>query len=114
MEKVIKQYVYYKQNRVGLMYAMALDNVSYAVNVSLVNPGRTLPNGKRVGADRFDKGIAEDIAIAKIVKNEPLPKVLVGRSKRANAIARQFLHFRERAECFFQDKNERALVNSLY
>lgn len=109
MKNSIKQWVYNDDKGiVGLMYAMSVDDNTYAVNISLVNPGREVVTGKRVGYDKFDKNIAEKMVVAKIAMNDPLPKIVTRtpNTRRAKAIYRQFNNFiHDRAPRFFKGKS---------
>lgn len=108
MKQAIKQYVYYKNNKVGLMYAMALNNGTYGVNISLANPGREISKGTLVDHDRFDKEVGHNIALYRVINDVPLPKFIFSpRSKRTVEISRQFSNFCDRSASFFKDKSLR-------
>lgn len=98
--------------KIGVAVAMALDEKRYGVNISLVNPGRTIRGGKIVGGDKFDVDIATKIAIAKIVSGDTLPFVAVETpfTKRGAHIRQQVDYFRQAAAKVFKDKSEVVVV----
>jgi len=94
--------------KIGVAVAMVTDELHYAINVSLVNPGRHQRGGKLVGFDKFDKHIATKLAIGKIVSGEPVPHVVYEEplTHRAKSIQQQVNLFRQQAGKVFKDKEE--------
>ncbi len=108
--------------KIGAMIAMAIDEKSYAIGVSLVNPGVevAIPKAEKkalgiprgvvnvVGADVFDKHIAVSVAAGHAVTGEPLPYVVTSTptTRRATVIRAQFENFRIQAAKVFKDKTE--------
>lgn len=91
-------------NRIGVVVAKVLDSKTYGIHVSLTNP-----------MDEFDKDIALNLALGKLVVGEKLPDIIVKpyTTKRARNIKTQFDTFSESVAIVFKDKKPCAL-NSFY
>jgi len=92
--------------KIGACVAMVLDDEHYGLNISLVNPGRSVRGGKQVDADKFDRTTAVRVAIAKIVEGDPLPYVVTSTptTNRASNIWKQVDEFQQQAARVFKDK----------
>lgn len=98
--------------RIGVAVAQVTSDETYAVNVSITNPGTMAKGGEWTPGDVFNARMGNLLVLGKIAMGEPMPHIAfeTPTTKRAVNIKKQVDFFRLQASKVFKDKVESSIM----